>query len=183
MEVAIAMNPVRLEARNFDCPKTGTMNSDIDQGLNFESVGVNVNPIQAVGPYPDEAVRRVRTTSAVEHADKKADTTIAHAPKIGDVGRPSARTKAAAFGKVRPCEQRVPESSDLRTVHGTVGIENDQDVPLSGVQPGAHCGTFARCSLVNYPHVGPQCPGDALSVVVRATIDNNDFVDPPRNCI
>ena len=79
------MNPMGLEARDFDGSQIGAMSPDVDQQLNFKSVGVDTAPIQSVGPDALESVRSVGIVRAVEHTNQKADAVVSKSTKSRDV--------------------------------------------------------------------------------------------------
>jgi hypothetical protein len=74
-----------LEARNLDGSQIGAMSPDIDQQLDFESIGVDTNPIQSVSPHALESVRPVGIVRAVEHPNQEADPVVSESTKSRDV--------------------------------------------------------------------------------------------------
>jgi hypothetical protein len=183
VQVGSAVNSVCLEARYLDRSKSGPVNSDIYQGLDLETVGIDINPVQTIGPHPYITVRCVGATRAEQQTNEQTDTTVAHATKVGDVGGASARAEPATFGEIRTRQQRVPERPYFSAVHGTVGVQGNQNVSLRRVESGSHRGPFSGLLLVNYAYIRPQRSSDSFGVVVRTAIHDDDLVYPTRDCI
>ena len=84
-QIARAMDTVALEARDLGDGQSGAVSANVDQGLDFETVGVDPQVVGARGAHREIPVGVIAELRPEEDADEHADSPVAEATDARDV--------------------------------------------------------------------------------------------------
>src|ERR1700694_3837 len=101
LEIAVAVDPVQLEARDLGHPQPRLGGAEVDQRLDFEAVDVGVQLRQAAAPEGGVPVGEVAVVRAVQQIRETGETPV---PELSDqrhVVTSAALDETRALGEVR----------------------------------------------------------------------------------
>jgi hypothetical protein len=177
VEVRDTVDTVCFERANFGNLETGLVDTDIDEGLDFETVTVDVHDRYVLGPESVVAVAKVGELAAVHHVGKGVEAPVANTTEASDVGGATTEGEAGAFGEVSAIDKGFDVSGDFRRVGGAISVEHDDDVTRSSLETVLEGVALASAGLVDDADIGAQRLSDLDGVIGGESIDDDDFVD------
>ncbi|BCB84831.1 hypothetical protein Psuf_021440 [Phytohabitans suffuscus] len=131
---------------------------------------------QDVDPERVVAVAQVAVAGPEKQVGQERQRAVADAPKAGQVVAATAQTGTAAFGEVGAVAQGRHEPGDLGGVGAAVGVEHDDHVAGRGGEAADERVALAVAGLADQPGRGQHPADDAVRVVRRVPVDDDDLV-------
>lgn len=171
------MDAVRFEAADFGDLQASLVNTNVDEGLDFETVTVDVHDRNAVLPEGVVAVAKVRELAAVKDVGEGVEAPVANPANRGDVGRAATTSKTSAFGEVGAVDEGLDICGDLTGVSRAISVKHDDDVAGSGLEAVLEGVALATTGLVDDTDIRAQSLRYLDGVVGGVPIDDENFVD------
>ena len=194
VQVADAVDPGMLVARDLGHPQPGLRDADVDQGLDLESVAPQ--PGAAAGrdvrfsiqaehrdvPPPEGVVpvAQIGVLRPAQHVDQAAEDPVTQAAQPGDITAAAADGEPCALGEIRAVQQGPDELRDLGRIGRAVGVDHGDDVPGRRDEPAGQGVSLAAAVLGDDPDPRAQPTGGGDGVVDGVPVDNDDLVQPVR---